>query len=882
MVNVKNNACVRRLARKSLRANKTRNAAAILAIALTALLFTALFTIGMSINASFQESNFRMVGGYAHGSFKRLTPDQYDALKTDPLIKASGLHRFLGGAVDDCFAKTNVEVHHWDQTAAKWSYCVPTNGAAPAEGSNEAATDLAVLQYLGIEPKIGTLFTVTLEIGGVTTEQSFALSGWWESDAAASAHIVLIPESRVDGVLQELGYASPYVGLENGVGSWGLDVMLKSSRHIGADLETILERHGFQSRNPSEGNYIGTGVNWGYTGSQLAAGLDGETVFILVLMLSVILLTGYLVIYNVFRISVAGDVRFYGLLKTVGTTGRQLKRVIRLQALALGMVGIPLGLLLGWLTGGILAPVVLNNLSIGGVTKVSAHPLLFVGAAGFSLVTVLISCALPGRLAAKVSPVEAVRYIEGADYRKTRRRTGKVSPCSMAWANLGRSRSKTIITVLSLSLAVVLLSMTVFFTKGFDMNKYLRDKTACDFLVAPNSYFRAGQGADGVSQAALDAIWDQGGVRDGGRMYFQYNNFEELVPEEHIASYFSHYYPELGQSLLESSEPVDVGTRAINAMIYGAEEYLLNRMTVLEGDLTPLFRSNGHYVAAVCAVDDYGNVIDGSSWVHVGDTITLRYVEEFEFYDPQTGHVYGEDEDFGQSWAKRAIRYTDMDFEVAAVVTLPYTLSGRSIMGDAFVMNAETLTEYAVNQEPLYYAFDTTEEATTDMEVFLADYTGGAGREYNYESRASYEKEFNSFRGMFLLLGTVLSFVVGLVGVINFVNAVITGIVSRRRELAMLQAVGMTGRQLKAMLVWEGLFYAAGSAFLALALSASLEPLLSDVLEKMFWFFSGSFTLLPAALALPVFIALGALVPLASYKALSKQTIVERLREASD
>ena len=302
MVRVKNNACVRRLAWKSLRANKTRNAAAILAIALTALLFTVLFTITMSINASFQESNFRMVGGYTHGSFKRLTPDQYDELKADPLIKAYGLHRFLGGAVDDCFAKTNVELHHWDQTAAKWSYCVPTNGAAPAEGSNEAATDLAVLQCLGIEPKIGTLFTVTLEIGGVTTEQTFALSGWWESDAVASAHIILIPESRVDEVLQELGYASPYVGLENGVGSWGLDVMLKSSRHIEADLVEILERHGYQSSDAAKNNYIDTGVNWGYTGAQLSAGMDGETVFILALMLAVILLTGYLVIYNVFRI----------------------------------------------------------------------------------------------------------------------------------------------------------------------------------------------------------------------------------------------------------------------------------------------------------------------------------------------------------------------------------------------------------------------------------------------------------------------------------------------------------------------------------------------------------------------------------------------------
>lgn len=882
MIRVKNNACVRRLAWKSLRANKIRNAAAILAIALTALLFTALFTIGMSINASFQESNFRMVGGYTHGSFKRLTPDQYDELKADPMIKAYGLHRFLGGAVNDCFAKTNVEVHHWDQTAAKWSYCVPTHGAAPAEGSTEAAADLAVLQCLGVEPKIGALFTVTLEIGGVTTEQTFALSGWWESDAAASAHIVLIPESRVDGVLQELGYSSPYIGLENGVGSWGLDVMLKSSRHIEVDLETILERHGYQSRDPSEGNYIDTGVNWGYTSSQLAAGMDGETVFILVLILSVILLTGYLVIYNVFRISVSGDVRFYGLLKTVGTTGRQLKRVIRLQALSLSLIGIPLGLLLGWLTGGVLAPVVLNNLSIGGVAKVSAHPLLFLGAAVFSLVTVMISCALPGRLAAKVSPVEAVRYTEGSEYRKTRRRAGRVSPCALAWANLGRSRSKTIITVLSLALAVVLLSMTVFFTNGFDMNKYLRDKTACDFLVAPNSYFRAGQGADGVSQAALEAIWDQGGVRDGGRMYFQYNNFEEIVPEEHITSYFGQYYPELGQSLLKNGEPVDVGTRAINTMIYGAEEYLLNRMTVIEGDLSPLFKSDGHYIAAISEMDDYGNVIDGSSWVHVGDTITLRYVEEFEYYDPQTGHVFGENEDFGLSWSRRAAKYTDIDFEVAAVVTLPYTLSCRSIMGDAYVMNAGTFTKYAANQEPVYYAFDTTEEANSDMESFLSNYTKGSGQEYNYESRASYEKEFNSFRGMFLLLGTVLSFIVGLVGIINFVNAVITGIVSRKRELAMLQAVGMTGQQLRAMLVWEGLFYALGSGLLAILLSAVLEPLLSSVLEKVFWFFSGNVTLIPAILALPVFAVLGACIPLVSYKVLSRQTIVDRLREASD
>ena len=76
-------------------------------------------------------------------------------------------------------------------------------------------------------------------------------------------------------------------------------------------------------------------------------------------------------------------------------------------------------------------------------------------------------------------------------------------------------------------------------------------------------------------------------------------------------------------------------------------------------------------------------------------------------------------------------------------------------------------------------------------------------------------------RAMFLLLGGALSFIVGLVGVLNFFNAVLTGIIARRRELAVLQAVGMTARQQRAMLVWEGLLYALGAAGLALLLAWS-------------------------------------------------------------
>ena len=190
---------------------------------------------------------------------------------------------------------------------------------------------------------------------------------------------------------------------------------------------------GYQSTDPAASNYISTGVNWGYTGAQLAENLDPTTMIILLTVLLLILLTGYLIIYNVFQISVAGDIRFYGLLKTIGVTPRQLRRIIRIQALALSAVGIPLGLVLGWLVGSRLTPLVIRRLDYVE-TVVSVSPLLFAGAALFALVTVLLSCARPGRMAARVSPVEALRYTEGGGKQRSRGRKARtVSPYRMAW-----------------------------------------------------------------------------------------------------------------------------------------------------------------------------------------------------------------------------------------------------------------------------------------------------------------------------------------------------------------------------------------------------------------------------------------------------------------
>ena len=880
---VSNGSCIRRLSVRALLANRTRNIVAVLAIALTAVLFTSLFTIALSINEGIQQNNFRQAGGCSHGSFKYLTEEQCEELKTDPLIQAYGIRRFLGMPTAAPFNKSHVEIGYSDANEVRWGYCVPVEGRLPQEGTNEAATDTHVLELLGVEPEIGAEFTVTFEVDGRETTQTFTLCGWWEYDEAVVANHILIPESRVDTVLAEVGVTPP--GSDGMTGSWNLDVMLRhGARSIAADMEEILANHGYQSETAGE-NYISIGVNWGYTGAQLSDKLDPTVVAIIVGMLALILFTGYLLLYNVFQISVAGDIRFYGQLKTIGTTPRQLRRIILIQALLLSSVGIPVGLLLGWFLGGVLTPVITARLD-GVTTVVSVSPLLFVGAAVFALATVLISCRRPGRLAGKVSPVEALRYTEGkALHRKEKRNRKGVSLLSMAWANLGRSRGKTSLTVLSLTLAVVLLTFTVTFAGGFDMDKYVSNFTASDFILADAGQFQTGgevfNDEMGVPAEVIDAVNAQGGITDSGRVYGKTAPAQEFVTEEYYRSMWSRWNtPEQLDSMVAFMDRTADGLLADGVQLYGMEPFALDHLTVLEGDLSQLNDPEGNYIAAVYSTDDYGDPVMGSHWARLGDTVTIRYVEEFEYYDPATGEVYGSRENVSENaaYAERAVKYREVKYTVAALVSVPSALSYRYYGRDEFVLGAETFIRDTGTDSVMYYAFDTTKASNAAMEAFLKDYTENVNPQFDYESKAIYAAEFESIRSMFLLLGGALSFIVGLVGVLNFFNAILTGITARRRELAVLQSIGMTTRQLRTMLALEGLLYTLGSALLALVLVLVTAPIVGPGLNGMFWFFTYHFTLWPIAVVLPLFAVLGIGIPVVTCRITQRYSVVERLR----
>ena len=149
--NVNNRACIRRLSFRHMKAAPTRNLIAIIAIALTSVLFTAIFTVASSLIYTFEQNNFRIAGGSAHGTFKALDAETLDDIKTDPLIREYGVRHMLGMVpTRGSFQKSHIEVSYRDAADAAFSFCEPTTGRLPAEGTNEAACDTKVLALLGV------------------------------------------------------------------------------------------------------------------------------------------------------------------------------------------------------------------------------------------------------------------------------------------------------------------------------------------------------------------------------------------------------------------------------------------------------------------------------------------------------------------------------------------------------------------------------------------------------------------------------------------------------------------------------------------------------------------------------------------------------------
>ena len=843
MLNVNSRKCIRRLSGRSIKNNRTRNIIAILAVILTAVMFTTLFTIGASIMDAFQLSTMRQVGTSSHAGFKFLTQEQYDIVKADPKIKDISYNILIGFGENPEFAKKSVEIRYTEDKNAEWGFTMPTTGTLP-QNRLDIATSTGVLDMLGLPHELG--IQVPLEFtaaGGIKYNETFTLCGFWAQDAVSPACEAFLSREYSDEVApvwQET--ASAEEGNWWMSGSINPSIWFDSSWDIEGQVEALKARCGF-------GDDVKAGVNWAYASSEV----DFTTIAMLAGILLLIIFSGYMIIYNIFYISVSKDIRFYGLLKTIGTTNRQLKKLVRRQALLLGLIGMPIGLILGYLVSVFVTPVVMSTTSMADEQLVSVNPLIFIGGGLFTLITVWISCIKPCRLVSKISPVEAVRYTDSmVTSRKKAKKTRRVTPLSMAWDNIKRTPKKTVSVIVSLSLSMILLNGTFTLINGFDMDKYIENQAVSDFYITDASVINLNSTVkiyNGISQELQDEIKVLDGVTDFGSVYMQemlhkfnetgsenakkvYEEYKELMPMP--------YAEEQARRLNEE------GT--IDAHLYGVDDFITEKLELADGDFDLEKFKSGNYVIASSFVDT-----GEGRYYDIGDKVPI---------------------DFGNGNVK--------EYEVMAIGDIPYALGPQhthyfdiylTLPADEFVLQTgET--------GALKTAFNAEETAIPAIQKWIENYCENVDPNMAYQSRETFAAEFEGVQNMYLTVGGLLSFILALIGILNFINSVITSVQTRRQELAVLQSIGMTGKQLKHMLIGEGLWYTVTTLLITLTAGSLITYVMVMGIAYQMWFFSYHFIITPILLCIPALVILSVMIPALCYRNMCRQSVVDRLRES--
>ena len=565
-------------------------------------------------------------------------------------------------------------------------------------------------------------------------------------------------------------------------------------------------------------------------------------------VLLLILAAGYLIIYNVFYISVAQDTRYYGLLKTIGTTGRQLKVLVRKQALQLSVIGIPLGLIAGYLLGVCLMPVILSMTILADYAAYSASPLIFGGAALFALGTVWLSCHKPCRLAASVSPMEALRYNEAAEGRHVSRRSRKVSPYAMAWQNVWRAKKKVLVVLLSLSLGIVLMNTVCTLTNSFDLDKYVENRVISDYNVANAVFLHQFQQMN-VDDDTLADFQEMASITDVLPVYMH----EAQIPlteeaRERMLDYIQRYGDQWDTDHVASMQQTLSEDQPFNGHIYGADRAVLEKIGAQEGIDWDKFAS-GQYVL----------IIPSHDWGQGPET---------PFYSPESTVTLPD----GQGDLR--------EYTVLAQGTIPYAASCQHShrVDLQFILPTSAYTAAYPDDAPMRVLFDVLPGQEDAVQAAVQEYC--AESDMDYVSKATYEAELGDTKLMITAVGGTLGLILGLIGILNFVNAMITSIFSRRRELAMLQSIGMTTRQLLYMLITEGLIYIALTAVIVLTIGLALTWAIVQAASQLTFFITAHLTLWPILLSLLLLTIIAWAVPTISFRNVTRQSVVERLRQA--
>lgn len=747
-----------KIAAANLKENKSRTLLISISIMLTTMLLTIilLFAYGMIKE---NKINAGMRTGEHFGGFARAGREVYEKVKIHGEFYDVGRTGNLGEVP---LEKADGVLSYADAVARQLGHVEPTEGTFPVK-ENEIAGQKGFFKAAGLDdPKIGDKISLRYRIGDEAfTSGEFVISGFWEEgerNEIAKMYGAYISEAFYDNNVpeQEQNYNVVFkVKNDEGLNEDEMEEKIKS---LAAELGIADDRVVINSA------YLMWILDPGW--ETIGASFAG---IILVVLFSV------LVIYNIFYIGLIQKIQEYGRLRAIGTTKKQIQNILLKEGMILTGIGAAAGSLLGLLVAGASFFWMMDNFYKNELLTEAQHvslwnfPLMLL-AVMISFVTVYLSLLKPMRIAAGISPVEALRYQEDSVKGKgTRNGYTSVNVMRLTFSNLARNKKRTLTTILTMGLSCIL------------------------FVVIANL------------GGNMDAEYDARMEVEKGDFHITLDNSanDKTYPENNI-----NHVQQLnlmGEEWLERIRQIDGVTKVETRQLV---RVLRGKVTGEEGE------EDLYETVPVLSKEDYEKLE-----VEQG---TLDYEEQMKNNGIACGY-YQWMERSGYSIGDK-VKLICYDGEKEIPMTL--TITGSAKAGSLFILTEEQIAAMNFTENLTDSVWVSCEKDKRDS---VQEALERIMEESKYYEMTTYQDAYKLSKmainmmkgGCYFLLG-----IIGIIGFMNMANTLITSINTRRRELGVLQAIGMTKKQLNRMLQVEGLVFTIGTLVVALSLGNLLGYLL--------------------------------------------------------
>lgn len=823
-----------RLAINSIKNSK--NFFPIVSVILCSLLFTTLFSVSSNLYSAITKNEFKRLGTDNQITSKMITAKQYDLISKDTFIGTSGVSMIVGTVADRQLLKLPTEVRYADDYSAKHSFTYPQKGSMPKE-KNEIATSSSVLNSYGIEPKIGTTLSISIKVDSKYVENSFTVVGIWEPDPVQSRQMLFVSKDFADEIVPKR--TSNYILGTGTAGYFSAMFNLKKNGNITGTFKEL------QNKYPD----INLTINPAYENT-FTKNIDIRSIAAFLGCILLIFISAYLIIYNVFYISTANDIREYGLLKAIGGQSSQIRKIMNTKAVVYCLIGIPIGIALGVIFGYIITPFIAKNLTTVLDNSVSVTPLAIALAVIFSTLTVYLSMRKSAILASNISAIEAIQYVGKKNKPNKRFKKSKVNPARMARRYIKNDEKKFVMIVSSISLSLIVMNTTFNIVSSFDLNKLISNQMISDFRITDSSAITGAVNAEmrSIPQNVSKKVKTYSKISNFGEVYQQY--IDQTFTKKQLSD-AQQWGKEKGDTKI-SNFPKNYYAENRNGKIateiYGINEYLASKVTVLEGTLSldKFLSGEGVYVTPL------RGELEGQhySFYHPGDVVKLEY--ENNKYKSYT---------------------------VLAVVTIPKGIHMPSYLkfGPEYVVSDSAFKQAYPKSLPISILFDTKQEDIGKIQEDLQNYLKSNSNGLGIESKETIKERYNSLVDMFEIVGYSLCMVLAIIGLLNFVNSVFSSILARKRELSILEAIGMTKKQILQMLCFEGIYYAFFSLILSFIIGLTIQFFFIRSLENVIYFMTWKVTVIPLIICILPIALMALIIPYVCYKKNLKMNLVDRL-----